>query len=309
MNKNLNLAPIVLFVYNRLEHTIQTIEALKKNYLANESEIFIYSDAAKNNDSQVKVNQVREFIKTINGFKKITIIEQKNNLGLARSIMDGVTSIVNRYGKIIVLEDDLLTSPYFLKFMNESLEYYKNEKKVWHISGWNYPYTFDVDDEMYFWRVMDCWGWATWSDRWSFFQKDTDFLINTFTKEDIYKFNIDGCDNLWNQVILNKKEKINTWAIFWYATIFRNNGLCLNPIKSFVRNIGLDGSGEHCINNGDIDNLELNMNKNIIFIHIIKENKIILEKIKYNYKLNKRTLLTRIINKLSRIIIKRNIIK
>jgi GT2 family glycosyltransferase len=114
-------APIALFVYNRPWHTRQTVEALKKNELASESELFIYSDAPKNGKAKEKVKEVREYIKTIDGFKKVTIIERENNWGLADSIIDGVTKIVNEYGKIIVLEDDLVTSPYFLKFMNEAL--------------------------------------------------------------------------------------------------------------------------------------------------------------------------------------------
>ena len=112
--------PIVLFVYNRPWHTQQTIEALQKNDLASESELFIYSDAAKTEQDSLKVNEVRNYVHAIGGFKKITIIEREENWGLADSIIDGVTSIVNQYGKIIVLEDDLETSPFFLRFMNES---------------------------------------------------------------------------------------------------------------------------------------------------------------------------------------------
>ena len=116
-----DLAPIVLFVYNRPDHTRQTVEALQKNELAIDSELFIYSDATKNENAEQKVNEVREYIKNINGFKKVTIVEREKNWGLANSIIDGVTKIVNEYGKIIVLEDDLVTSPYFLKFMNWAL--------------------------------------------------------------------------------------------------------------------------------------------------------------------------------------------
>ena len=134
-----NLAPIALFVFNRLDNTKQTVEALKKNKLADQSELFIYSDGPRGQDTVAEVNNVRQYIKTITGFKRIKIIEHNINLGLATSIITGVTKIVNKYGKIIVLEDDLITSKYFLKFMNEALEIYKDNKKIWHISGWNYP--------------------------------------------------------------------------------------------------------------------------------------------------------------------------
>ena len=199
------LAPIVLFVYNRPSHTQQTVEALQKNELASQSELFIYSDEAKNEDARKSVDEVRSYIDNIDGFKKVMIIERDKNWGLANSIIDGVTKIVNEYGKIIVLEDDLVTSPYFLRFMNDALEFYKDEKKVWHVSGWNYPIETEDLGDVFLWRLMNCWGWATWSDRWSYYEKDTDKVINEFTKEDINRFNLDGAENFFSQVTTNKK--------------------------------------------------------------------------------------------------------
>jgi len=282
----LNISPIVLFVYNRLWHTKQTIEALKKNELANESELFIYSDAPKNEDDQKQVENVREYLKTIDGFKKITIIERKENFGLAKSIISGVTEIVNKYGKIIVLEDDLVTSPHFLKFMNEALEFYSNKTKVWHISGWNYPIEYNKNIDTFLWRVMNCWGWGTWADRWKFFEKNINKLIKTFSKEDIKRFNVDGYENFWNQVIENKEGKINTWAIFWYATIFKNNGLCLNPIYSFVKNIGLDGSGTHCNNFKLMQMQKINCKRDIVFETNLIENDNVVKVLKNYFKNN-----------------------
>lgn len=130
-----NLAPTLLFVYNRTKHVRRCIESLLKNSLAPESELYIYSDAAKDTSQQDAVTEVRDYIHTIQGFKKITIIERKENWGLARSIIDGVTTLVNQYGKVIVLEDDLVVAPHFLKFMNDVLEVYKNEPKVGHIQA------------------------------------------------------------------------------------------------------------------------------------------------------------------------------
>ncbi len=241
-----SLAPIVLFVYNRLDHTKQTIEALQKNHLANESELFIYSDAAKNPEAEQAVNDVRAYLKTVDGFKKVSIIERAENWGLAKSIIDGVTTVVNEYGKIIVLEDDLLTSPYFLTFMNESLDVYREEKKVWHISGWNYDLELHTDEEAFLWRAMNCWGWATWKDRWLNYHKDVDALLQNFTKQQKRDFTLNNSiPNLWEQVVANKTGQINTWAIFWSTSIFEHHGLCLNPVVSYVENIGLDGSGTH----------------------------------------------------------------
>ena len=304
----MTLAPIVLFVYNRPWHTQQTIEALQKNELANESELFIYSDEAKNEDAQKSVDEVRKYIDTIDGFKKVTVIKREKNWGLADSIIDGVTDIVNMYGKIIVLEDDLVTSPYFLRFMNEALEFYKDEKKVWHISGWNYPIKTDDLADVFLWRLMNCWGWATWADRWQYYEKDVEKTIAEFSEDDINRFNIDGVENFWEQVLSNKKGKINTWAIFWYALIFKKAGLCLNPIQTFVENIGHDGSGVHCGESCFLTG-NLSMNNQVKFLAKLEENYIVIEKIKQFYKSQKKSILVRIINKLSRIFLGKNLIK
>jgi hypothetical protein len=292
----------VLFVYNRLDHTIKTIEALQKNELAIKSELYIYSDASKNEKNNISVKEVRDYIKNIKGFKEVFIIEQKENFGLAKSIINGVGNIVNKYGKIIVLEDDLVTSPNFLTFMNNALDNYKNEEKVWHISGWNYPASFDTNQDVYLYRIMDCWGWATWKDKWKYFEKNTDKLINNYSKQDIKRFNLDGYTNLWRQVKLNKSGGINTWAIYWYATIFNNNGLCLNPIKSYVKNIGHDGTGEHCNISGYLDNITLNNNSDIKFALDIKEDEKIVIEVKQYFKATKKSLLVRIFNKIKTLI-------
>lgn len=267
----MSLAPIVLFTYNRLLHTRQTIEALQKNELANKSELFIFSDGGKDEESWQKVNEVREYLKTIKRFKNIILVFREKNIGLADSIIFGVTDIVNRYGKIIVLEDDIVTSPYFLKFMNDALNFYEQDKKVWHISGWNYPITKDESNKTFLWRVMNCWGWATWQNRWRYFEKDANKLIGSFSDEDIYKFNLDGFDNFWAQVAANSNGKIDTWAIFWYATIFKNSGLCLNPVNQLIKNIGFDNEGTHTKQSSELVKHSLSDIKNYIFTKNIYE--------------------------------------
>lgn len=304
----MTLAPIVLFVYNRPWHTQQTIDALQKNEFANTSELFIYSDAPKNENAVEKVAEVRNYLKTVTGFKKVTIIERENNWGLAASIIDGVTQIINQYGKIIVLEDDLVTSPYFLTFMNEALDVYKNEQKVWHISGWSYPISANELDDTFLWRTMNCWGWATWADRWKHYEKNTNKLIQEFTPEMINNFNLDGAEDFWNQVIQNHQSKINTWAIYWYATIFENNGLCLNPTIGYVSNIGHDGSGVHCGESGYCDDTVLNITRNLNFCTSIEESAIALKLVQAFYRSQKKSISVRAINKLFRILIGKNLI-
>lgn len=239
-------APIVLFVYNRLAHTQRTVEALQQNVLSNDSDLIIYSDAPKTPEATEAVREVREYVRTISGFRSINIIERDSNWGLARSIIEGVTAVVNQYGRIIVLEDDIVTSQYFLDFMNRALDYYVSEPRVWHISGWTPPIDHAGLPEAFFSRAMYCWGWATWADRWEHFQKAPDRLLAEWSVEEIDQFNLDGKSDFWEQVKQNVSGSLNTWAVFWYATIFEHNALCLNPSVTYVENIGHDKSGENC---------------------------------------------------------------
>jgi len=293
----MNLSPVILFTYNRLWHTQQTIHSLKQNELAKKSELFIYSDAPKDEASKQKVLEVRKYLKSIDGFKKVTLIEREKNWGLGNSIIDGVTKVMNDFGKVIVLEDDMVTSPYFLNFMNDALNYFEEKKKVWHICGWNYPIDEKGLDDVFLWRTMNCWGWGTWADRWNHFEKNTDKLINTFSKKEIKRFNLNGFENFWKQVIDNKKGRIDTWAIYWYATIFQNNGLCLNPTKTYLKNIGHDGSGTHCHVTNQYDS-DLNQQKSINFNVPLYENQIALNRIQQFYKHQKKHLPLRVYNKL-----------
>lgn len=295
----MNLAPIILFVYNRPWHTKQTIEALQKNTLAKESELFIYSDYAKNDEILPQMKEVRDYIKTINGFKKITIIKREKNWGLDPSIINGVTKIVNKYGKIIVLEDDIVVSPYFLKFMNEALNFYQNEKRVFHISGWNYPIPTDGLDDVFLYRVMNCWGWATWKDHWSYFEPDLAKSINNYSALSVKRFDMDS--GFWKQVQINLKGKDENWDIRWYASIFKKNGLCLNPSQTFVKNIGNDGSGEHCGETDVYTSSKLCLNNNIKFLDKIVENKMAVTRVQQFFKALKKPFLVRIINKMKKL--------
>jgi len=267
----MKLSPIVLFVYNRPWHTKQTIEALQKNELANESELFIYSDAPKNKEAEEKVEEVRAYIKNLDGFKEVTIIERDKNWGLANSIIDGVTKIVNEYGKIIVLEDDLVTSSYFLRFMNDALEFYKDEEKVMHISGYIYPIDNISLDDTYFIKPTSCWSWATWDRAWRYFTKDTDYYIEVFDRKMIKDFNLNNSYDYFSQIVSNQKGRLNTWAIFWYASVYLQNGLSLHPKDSFAKNIGHDGEGVHCAKSSLFD-VELIERYPIYFTNKIEEN-------------------------------------
>ncbi len=295
----MQLSPVILFTYNRPEHTRKTIESLKLNKLAGQSDLFIYSDGPKklNDLDLIAVESVRAYLNNISGFKSVKVIERDRNWGLADSIIDGVTQVIESYGTVIVLEDDLITSPYFLTFMNNALGYFQEKKQVWHISGWNFPFDPRGLGDVFFWRLMNCsGGWGTWSDRWQFFEKNPKKLIKEFEKKDVCRFDLSCSGQFWSQVIANSSGEMNTWAIFWYATIFKQHGLCLNPSVSYVRNIGHDGSGVHCGGNYSyLDNTVLNENEQPRFDIPLEESSIAIEKAIQFYREQKLSLPNRII--------------
>lgn len=241
-----NLAPIVLFVYNRPIHTQKTIEALIENKFSIDSDLIIYSDAPRNESSAEKVKEVRNYIKTVKGFKSITILEREKNLGLAASIIDGVTSVVNRHGKIIVLEDDLVTSPFFLSFMNKGLDLYEEENEVISIHGYNYPVVLETKRKTFFLKGADCWGWATWKRGWDLFESNGQYLLDTIIKnKQSSEFNFNDSYPYLQMLKDQIRGKNDSWAIRWYASAFIKNKLTVYPVKSLVQNIGLDLSGSH----------------------------------------------------------------
>lgn len=299
--KHERFAPIVLFVYNRPWHTQQTVEALQKNVYAAESELIIYADAAKNAQAEEKVQEVREYIKSITGFKSVEIIEQKTNQGLANSIINGVTEVVNKYGRIIVLEDDIVTSKWFLKYMNDALEVYKDEEKVMQVGGFLYPIKNESLIAPFFSRKGDCWGWGTWKRGWMNFEREPEKLANEFSKEDIYQFNFENTFDYWAQVELNILGKIYTWAIFWAAIIYKKKGFVLYPNVSMTKNIGLDNSGVHCgrdekfiinILSGEINKFPLRIAEDIKVYELFKE----------FFRKNQKSIAGKIINKIKKIL-------
>jgi len=240
------LSPIVLFVYNRPDHTQQTLCALTANILASEAELFIYSDAPKNQEMAEGVQAVRSLIKNVQGFKSVTIIEREKNWGLANSIIDGVTNIVSKYGKVIVMEDDMVTSPYFLTYMNDSLNLYENDVRVASIHGYIYPVRKKLPD-YFFLKGADCWGWATWKRGWDIFNPDAQFLLGEIKRQKSEKlFNFDNSHDYTGMLKKQIEGKISSWAIRWYASAFLAGKYTLYPGISFVKNIGIDGSGTHC---------------------------------------------------------------
>jgi len=287
-----NLAPIALFVYNRPEHTRRTLNYLQKNLLADESRLFIFSDAPKTAADKAKVDEVRELINEVEGFKSVKVILRKDNLGLANSIISGVTQLVNEYGKVIVFEDDLLSSVHTLQYFNEGLDRYAKEEKVMHIGAYMYDLADKKLPQTFFFRAATSWGWATWARAWKDFEEDIDVLLNQFDKQKADQFSINGTMNFWKQLIGFKAGKNNSWAIRWYASIFLKGGLTLNPSHSLIQNIGNDGSGTHS-NKEDMYQVRIAKTAVKQFPTEIKENAQAYAAIKHFLKNRKGTLIQR----------------
>jgi len=239
-------APIALFTYNRPWHTQQTVEALLNNAEASDSDLIIFSDGAKEGVSWEKVDEVRQYLKTIEGFKSVRISERQENFGLARSIIVGVTDVVNEYGRVIVLEDDLVTSPYFLKYMNDALNLYENDERVISVHGYNYPIEEPLPDA-FFIKGADCLGWATWKRGWGLFESDGRKLLNQLKQRDMFKrFDLFGAYDYSGMLRGQIAGKNQSWAVRWYASALLQNKLTLYPGKTLVQHMGSDGSGTHC---------------------------------------------------------------
>jgi GT2 family glycosyltransferase len=289
-----NFAPIALFVYNRPEHTRRTIKFLQQNLLAEESRLYIFSDAAKDLNNESLVAEVRDVIRTFDGFKHIEIIERQRNLGLANSIIDGVSRLVKDYGKVIVFEDDLISSMYTLTYFNDALNRYQNEDKVMHIGAYMYPLKEENLPETFFYRAATSWGWATWDRAWKHFEPDIDLIISRFDQEKKHQFSIEGTMNFWKQIQEFKSGKNNSWAIRWYASIFLRGGLTLNPSNSLINNIGHDGSGIHSGMN-DIYHVIINPRPIQSFPEKIEEDQLVYHSIKSFLKNRKGSFWQRII--------------
>jgi glycosyltransferase involved in cell wall biosynthesis len=244
----MELAPIIIFAFNRPNALKNTISSLLQNEEAQESELFIFVDGARNSkeEESVKVEAVQTYAKSITGFKKVTYTFSQENKGLGKSIIEGVTKIINQYGKAIVLEDDLFFANNFLSFMNQGLKLYEKEKKVFSICGYTNKikvpkdYLFDA----YFCTRSSSWGWATWADRWN----SVDWELKNWDNYSKMKhaFNKWGGSDCFRMLRSVKEGWGDSWAIRFGFSQFLQDKLSLFPIISKVKNDGFDGNGTNC---------------------------------------------------------------
>lgn len=277
-------APIVLFAYNRPTHTRKTVEALRKNDLAGDSDLIIFADGPRLDADRPAVREVRAYLRTITGFNSVRITERERNIGLAHSVISGVTEIANRYGKVIVLEDDIVTARFFLKYMNDALNRYELESRVMHISGYMFPLKqIDGLPETFFYRGTSCWGWGTWKRAWDSFEPDAPKLMKEIDRRNArYQFNVLGSLDYHGMLKAHADGKLDSWAVRWYASVFLKNGLCLHPSRSLARNIGHDRTGTHC---GKTENYDVEVSNRAVnaFNDVIEEDPgMLLKIIEYN---------------------------
>jgi hypothetical protein len=283
-----NLAPVALFVYNRLRNTREVVEALKNNSLASQTDLIIYSDGAKTRAQEESVARVREYLKSITGFKSVRIIERQENFYIEKNVIEGVTETVKKYGRIIVLEDDGITSPYFLDFINQALDFYEAKKKVMHIGTYTFidmPHDFN---QTFFWQYTENTGggWATWSDRWEkfiYFQDEQEALnsLSTTQKNQIEMGGDFPC-------LSNLKLKPIPWDICWYMSLIRNEGLAVQTPQSLTVNNGLYNGTHFTFLNRLLGKnpfeAELYKGNNFTLSSFLEENQIAKEKIRNFYR-------------------------
>lgn len=241
-----DLAPVVVFVYNRPEHTRQTLASLAANPLAAESDLVIYADGPKKPEHAHSVQAARAVARAAHGFKSIRMIERDDNLGLANSIIAGVTEACEASGRVIVIEDDLVVAPEFLGFLNAGLHRYKNEPRVLQVSGYAYPAHNSTTPKAFFLPMVSCWGWATWSRGWAQFDSAMS-VLKTLDADPMARrrFNVDDTYDYYGMACQQRDGKIDSWGIRWQLSLFACDGLVLYPRESLVYNSGVDASGTH----------------------------------------------------------------
>ena len=263
----MDYAPIVMFVYNRADHFTQTYEALAKCPEAKNSILYIFSDGAKNDSTKPQVEQVRQTVKAFaekNDFKQLEITESPENKGLAKSIIEGITQVIEKYGSVIVVEDDCVPSPYFLSYMNHALQFYKSEKSVGSIAGYAPPITFPENYHSdVFAAYRSCsWGWATWKEVWDKVDWDLTYMRDFYTNpEMIKKLNSFGSDRFM-RLYRNVNTNANSWSVKFGAHHIKNDLVTIYPRYSYISNIGCDETGVHS-KSADAEKMRVDLSKAI----------------------------------------------
>lgn len=298
----MNLAPIVVIAYNRPTHLDRTLESLSKNDYAKDSILYIYCDGPKpfeeiknfenakplvvlqntlrvfqGTNAEYKeylsnIDKTRSIATKITGFKEVYVIKRDTNIGLADNIVSAVTEIVNKYGKVIVFEDDIVSTRGCLKYLNDALNLYENDEKVMHVSAWMFPNKGQFPTTFFYDSPYPAGGWATWDRAWRYYNGDTKNHVD-YWNGNWKKFDIEGQNHLSKQLLMNLDGRLKTWYIKWYSSVRRCGGLCLYPGTSMTNNIGWDCTGETSYSTNRYYVPQLAQYTNVERVKIIRNNK------------------------------------
>jgi len=255
----MELAPILISVYNREKHLKNCINALLANSLAKESVLYVVSDAAANPSHEDAINAIRDYIKTINGFKEVNLIARPTNMGSYASVSNAFDFVIKKHGKIIFLEDDIYVTPNFLNFLNDGLKAYNDNYKVFSVSAYSFPCILPTmtSSSVYFFNGHSPWGFATWANRWN----NIDFLLNDFNEQiknrGLFKKLKNTAPNATLILLLDRARIINAMDARIYFNLIKNDQYVVFPTISLTRNTGHDGSGEHCGTNNTYMNQKI----------------------------------------------------
>jgi len=286
MEKKNYFIPIIIFTYNRLDSLIQTIQYLSKNIDKEHTDLIMFSDSWKHEKDKENVLNVRRYLHSVKGFKSHTVIEREKNYGLAKNIIEGVSDIINEYGRVIVLEDDLLTSRNFISYMNQALNFYEEDKQIFSISGYTGKLKSleNLTADVYLSYRPSSWGWGTWKDQWDGIDwnvTDFDEFINN--KQAVKKFNRSGID-MARMLKHCMQGKNHSWAIRWSYAMSKQDKYCVYPKVSKIQNIGF---GEDATNCTGIDiyktNLDTTKKTDFKFVKNIAINENIIKDFRYQF--------------------------
>ncbi|WP_374279675.1 sugar transferase [Desulfovibrio sp.] len=240
-------APVVLFAFNRPSHLQKTLEALAANGMAANTPLTIYIDGPRTPDDIPNIVACAKIAARPWNFVNVETHVRDSNWGLAKSIISGVTSMLEQHERVIVMEDDIVTSRFFLQYMNEGLTIYEDEPRVASLHGWCFPHAVQDPPETFFLRGADCWGWATWRRAWRYFEPDSGILLKRLAEAGLQSAFDVGDSYPYVRMLQDQHAgRVNSWAIRWHAATFLENMYTLNPGRPLVHNIGIDGSGTHC---------------------------------------------------------------
>ncbi len=238
--------PVALFAYRRPEHLRRVVESLKANPEASDTDLYIYCDGARGRKDRAEVAAVKAYATIITGFRSLTVITRNTNYGLSKSITEGVTELCNKYGRVAVVEDDVLVSRSFLFWINAALDKYESNERVISVGCYVFP-TYQNAQQTFFLGVTDCWGWAVWKRSWDQYESDGAKLLNLLTQRHLnQRLDLDGSYPYTDMLRGQVNGDNDSWAVRWYATAVLSGGLTIYPGVSMTQNIGFDGSGVHC---------------------------------------------------------------